>query len=576
MPWHRTSTMPTSARCVGRVAGACVEARRRRRPAHAAQAWLALAGGRTPLPVYRAWPCRPRLGGAVSAIPDRRALRAARPSGTATRRAARSLLPGPRRSRRRSADPRGRRPRRLAGAGTPPAGVESAAVRRGAARHGRGRPHRSMFPGAAELADGLGSIPTPTPIALGCRDPAAGSAVRAHQPEPAAPAAARAACILVLTGAAKRRVLRTAQERAEARPLPAMPDRRAAACARPPRPRPLESVADAPAPRRRRVTARIVERSRRPRADYLARMDAARDDRPGARQALLRQLGPRLRRRRRRQADAARAAPAPTSASSPPTTTCSRRTSRSSAIPTLITQAAREVGATPRSPAACRPCATASPRAAPAWSCRCSAATSSPWRPRSSLTHDAFDAALLLGVCDKIVPGLFIGALTLRPPAGRLRARRADALGHPQRARRPASARVYAEGKVDRDDLLDSESGVLPLARHLHLLRHRQLQPDDDGADGPAPAGHRLRPSGHAAARRPDRGRGQARVRRSARTGNDYRPMADVIDEKAIVNAIVGLLATGGSTNHAMHLVAMARAAGVADRLERHRRAVAR
>ncbi len=101
-----------------------------------------------------------------------------------------------------------------------------------------------------------------------------------------------------------------------------------------------------------------------------------------------------------------------TSRSCRPTTTCSRRTSRSSATPRSSRRPCCRPAASPRSPAACPRCATASPRAAPAWSCRSSAATWSRCRPRSRLSHDMFDGVLMLGVCDKIVPGLLIGALS--------------------------------------------------------------------------------------------------------------------------------------------------------------------
>ncbi len=67
----------------------------------------------------------------------------------------------------------------------------------------------------------------------------------------------------------------------------------------------------------------------------------------------------------------------------------------------------------------------------------------------------------------------------------------------------------------------------------------------------------------HAAARRADPGGGHARVAEITALGNDYTPVGEVVDERAVVNGIVGLLATGGSTNHAIHLVAMARAAGI-------------
>ena len=97
-----------------------------------------------------------------------------------------------------------------------------------------------------------------------------------------------------------------------------------------------------------------------------------------------------------------------------------------------------------------------------------------------------FDAAVYLGICDKIVPGLLIGALTFGHlpavfvPAGPM------TIGPAQRREGASVRQLYAEGKVGRDELLEAESQVLSRARHLHLLRHRQLQPDADGDHGPA------------------------------------------------------------------------------------------
>jgi phosphogluconate dehydratase len=127
-----------------------------------------------------------------------------------------------------------------------------------------------------------------------------------------------------------------------------------------------------------------------------------------------------------------------------------------------------------------------------------------------SLSHDMFDAALMLGVCDKIVPGLLIGALSfghlpvIFVPAGPM----PSGLPNKEKA---AVRQLYAEGQGHARGTAGSRSGVLPRRRHLHLLRHRQFQPDADGSDGPAHAGQRLRQSRHAAARRADRGRHRAR-----------------------------------------------------------------
>jgi phosphogluconate dehydratase len=167
----------------------------------------------------------------------------------------------------------------------------------------------------------------------------------------------------------------------------------------------------------------------------------------------------------------------------------------------------------------------------------------------------------LLGICDKIVPGLLIGALrfghlpTIFVPAGPMPSGLANK--EKQRIRQ-----LYAEGKVGRAELLEAKR-QLSRRRHLHLLWHRQFQPDDDGGDGPAHAGRGLRQSGHAAAPALTR----AAVHRLAgdrRDGDDYRPMgARASTKRRSSTRCVGLLATGGSTNHAIHMPAMARAAGI-------------
>ena len=111
-----------------------------------------------------------------------------------------------------------------------------------------------------------------------------------------------------------------------------------------------------------------------------------------------------------------------------------------------------------------------------------------------ALSHGMFDAAALLGICDKIVPGLLIGALRfghlpmLLVPGGPMPS------GLPNKEKQRIR-QLYAEGKVGKDELLKAESRILSRAGHLHLLRHRQLQPDDDGADGAAHSQRRLHQS---------------------------------------------------------------------------------
>ncbi len=179
-----------------------------------------------------------------------------------------------------------------------------------------------------------------------------------------------------------------------------------------------------------------------------------------------------------------------------------------------------------------------------------------------SLSHDMFDAALCLGVCDKIVPGLMIGALSfghlpvLFVPAGPM----PSGLPNKEKARIRA---LYAEGKASREELLEAEAESYHTAgtcTFYGTANSNQMMMEVMGVHVPGTAfvnpGTSLR----------DALTGEAAVRVAAATalGNAHAPLARTIDEKAVVNAIVGLLATGGSTNHTIHLVAMARAAGLA------------
>ncbi|MBY4945510.1 phosphogluconate dehydratase [Cupriavidus respiraculi] len=178
-----------------------------------------------------------------------------------------------------------------------------------------------------------------------------------------------------------------------------------------------------------------------------------------------------------------------------------------------------------------------------------------------ALSHNTFDAALMLGVCDKIVPGLLMGALqfghlpVIFVPAGPM----ATGLSNKEKAR---VRQLYATGQVGRDALLEAESQayhgagtctfygtansnqMLMEIMGLHLPGAAFVHPDSG-----------LRDALTAAA-------AQRAIALAAR-GDGYLPLARIVDERAVVNAIVGLLATGGSTNHTIHLVAMARAAGV-------------
>jgi phosphogluconate dehydratase len=177
-----------------------------------------------------------------------------------------------------------------------------------------------------------------------------------------------------------------------------------------------------------------------------------------------------------------------------------------------------------------------------------------------ALSHNMFDAVLYLGVCDKIVPGLLIGALhfghlpAVFVPAGPM----TSGLGNQEKSR---IRQLYAQGAVGREALLESESQsyhgpgtctfygtansnqLLMEVMGLHLPGAAFINPNTPLRDALTAA---------------------AAKRAVEICGQDaYTPVGRVVDEKAIVNAIVGLLASGGSTNHTLHLVAIAKAAGI-------------
>ena len=177
------------------------------------------------------------------------------------------------------------------------------------------------------------------------------------------------------------------------------------------------------------------------------------------------------------------------------------------------------------------------------------------------LSHGVYDAALCLGVCDKIVPGLVIGALSfghlpvIFVPAGPMTS------GLPN-AEKAAVRKAFARGEATRADLLKSEvaayhgpgtctfygtansNQMLMEVMGLHLPGAAFVNPHDD-----------LRHALTVAA--------TERAIAIARRGTDPRPIGVCLDERSFVNAIIGLHATGGSTNHTLHLPAMAAAAGI-------------
>ncbi len=178
-----------------------------------------------------------------------------------------------------------------------------------------------------------------------------------------------------------------------------------------------------------------------------------------------------------------------------------------------------------------------------------------------SLSHAMFDGMLLLGICDKIVPGLLIGALRfghlpgILVPAGPMPSGLANK--EKQRVRQ-----LYAEGKASREEPLEAEAASYHGAgtcTFYGTANSNQMMMEVMGLHMPGAAfvhpGTKLRTELTRAATH--------RVAEIGRKSDEYRPFGRCVDEKAIINACVGLLATGGSTNHAIHLPAIARAAGI-------------
>ena len=178
-----------------------------------------------------------------------------------------------------------------------------------------------------------------------------------------------------------------------------------------------------------------------------------------------------------------------------------------------------------------------------------------------SLSHNMFDAAICLGVCDKIVPGLMIGALsfghlpTLFVPAGPM----VSGLPNKEKAR---IREEFAAGRIGRDELLAAESASYHSAgtcTFYGTANSNQMMMEFMGLQ--LPGGSFVNPDTDL--RDALTAEAVRQVLKITNLGDDYRPIGKIVDEKAIVNGIVGLLATGGSTNHTIHLVAIAAAAGI-------------
>ncbi|WP_299678373.1 phosphogluconate dehydratase [uncultured Roseobacter sp.] len=309
-----------------------------------------------------------------------------------------------------------------------------------------------------------------------------------------------------------------------------------------------------------RVTDRIIARSEGPRGDYLARMQAARVKGParghlscsGQAHAYA-GAGP--------DQDALATEQAPNLAI---VTTYNDMLSAHQPFerfPDLIREAAREVGATAQVaggvPAMCDGVTQGEPGMELSLFSRDLIAMAT----GIAMTHNTFDAAVYLGVCDKIVPGLIIAAQTFGHiptvflPAGPM----TSGLSNEEKSQ---VRQKFAAGEVDRDALMKAEMGayhgpgtctfygtantnqMLLEFMGMHLPGTSFVTPNTEIRDALTRAGAQ-------------------RALAHSDLGDTYLPVCDVLDEKAFVNGIIGLNATGGSTNLLIHLVAMARAGGI-------------
>lgn len=177
-----------------------------------------------------------------------------------------------------------------------------------------------------------------------------------------------------------------------------------------------------------------------------------------------------------------------------------------------------------------------------------------------ALSHQMFDGALLFGVCDKIVPGLLIGALScghlpaLFVPAGPM----VSGIGNKEKAR---TRQQFAEGKVGRDALLASEMASYHspgTCTFYGTANSNQMMMEMMGLHLPAAAFFNpYTPMREALTRQ-----AAAHLLAQIQSGR-IKPIGEMLTEQSFINAVIGLMATGGSTNHTMHIIAMARAAGV-------------
>ncbi|HKJ94029.1 MAG TPA: phosphogluconate dehydratase, partial [Gammaproteobacteria bacterium] len=309
------------------------------------------------------------------------------------------------------------------------------------------------------------------------------------------------------------------------------------------------------------VTERVVERSRRTRGDYLRRLEAAADQGPIRKGLSCTNLAHAFAASPEGDKEALKQLQWPNVAIVSAYNDMLSAHQPLERFPALIKQAARDVGATAQFaggvPAMCDGVTQGQPGMELSLFSRDAIAMAT----AVALSHNVFDAGLCLGVCDKIVPGLLIGALHfghlpfIFVPGGPMPS------GIPN-AEKAKTRQLFAEGKVGRAELLESEAQSYHspgTCTFYGTANSNQMMMEVMGMHLPGSAfvnpNTPLRDAITIASAQ--------RVVALRAGADEYTPVGHVIDERAIVNGIVGLLATGGSTNHTMHLVAIARAAGV-------------
>ena len=309
------------------------------------------------------------------------------------------------------------------------------------------------------------------------------------------------------------------------------------------------------------VTERIVERSRESRSKYLAKIDAARGDVPQRSRLSCGNLAHGFAACGPGDKASLRAAVKPNIAIVTAYNDMLSAHQPFERYPEVIREAARKIGATAQVaggvPAMCDGVTQGRAGMEMSLFSRDVIALST----AVALSHDMFDAALFLGICDKIVPGMLIGALSfghlpaIFVPGGPM----PSGISNDEKSK---IRQLYTEGKATRSELLDAEAKsyhspgtctfygtansnqMLMEIMGLHLPGASFVNPNTPLRDALTVEAVQ-------------------RVVELSALGQNYLPIGRVIDECAVVNGVIGLHATGGSTNHLLHLVAIARAAGI-------------